>query len=236
MDYQAAYTKLLGLVDLERMRSATRFRKAVQPGEDGSHPRPDGGSPNPDASGPHHWAPKERGARLPCVPPSWVSAGYHTGFYSSPHIHTFRERIRLDGEPVSPDEFASLVERVWPYITWVTEHSGLGVEPPCSRLLRPWPSSISANEADVEVLEVGLGGRLDTTNVIQPPALKACAITSISLDHTSILGNSLESIAREKAGIIKPGTTVVSAPQPQEAMDVIRSAADENGADSGRCG
>ena len=88
-----------------------------------------------------------------------------------------------------------------------------------------------SEKADVEVLEVGLGGRLDTTNVIQPPALKACGITSISLDHTSILGDSLESIANEKAGIIKPGTTVVSAPQSQEAMDVISAVADEKDAE-----
>ncbi len=229
MDYQAAYTKLLGLVDLERMRSATRFRKRYNLAKmEAILDRM--GNPQSRTPALHITGTKGKGSTAALCSSVLVSAGYHTGFYSSPHIHTFRERIRLDGEPVSPDEFASLVERVWPDITWVTEQAALGGATMFEALTAMAFLHFS-ERADVQVLEVGLGGRLDTTNVIQPPALKACAITSISLDHTSILGDSLESIANEKAGIIKPGTTVVSAPQHPEAMGVIRSVADEKEAE-----
>ena len=125
MDYQAAYTKLLGLVDLERMRSATRFRKRYNLAKmEAILDRM--GDPQTRTPALHITGTKGKGSTAALCSSVLVSAGYHTGFYSSPHIHTFRERIRLDGEPVSPDEFASLVERVWPYIEWVTEHSGLG--------------------------------------------------------------------------------------------------------------
>lgn len=229
MDYQSAYTKLLGLVDLERMRSATRFRKRYNLAKmEAILDRM--GDPQTRTPALHITGTKGKGSTSALCSSVLVSAGYHTGFYSSPHIHTFRERIRLDGEPVSPDEFASLVERVWPDVAWVTEHAGLGGATMFEALTAMAFLHFSET-ADVQVLEVGLGGRLDTTNVIQPPTLKACGITSISLDHTSILGDSLESIANEKAGIIKPGTTIVSAPQAQEAMDVIRTVADEKDAE-----
>ncbi len=229
MDYQAAYTKLMGLVDLERMRSAKRFRQRYNLAKmEAILDRM--GNPQDRAPAVHITGTKGKGSTAALCSSVLASSGLHAGMYSSPHIHTFRERIRLDGAPVSPDEFASLVERVWPHLTWVSEHAGLGGVTMFEALTAMAFLHFS-EKAEVQVLEVGLGGRLDTTNVIQPPALKACAITSISLDHVSILGDSLESIAREKAGIIKPGTTVVSAPQPREAMEVIRCAASEKGAE-----
>ncbi len=147
--------------------------------------------------------------------------GYSTGLYTSPHLHTFRERIRLNGVPVSEDEFATLVEEVWP----VMEKVSGGGETNRVTLFEFLTAMAFVHFRNVgasfQVVEVGLGGRLDATNLVTP---QVCAITSLSLDHTAILGDTLGRIAAEKAGIIKPGSVVVCAPQKPEAMDVIREA------------
>ncbi len=141
------------------------------------------------------------------------AAGYRTGLYTSPHLHTFRERIQVDGQLISEREVSALAERLQP-VTAVS---------PGVTTFEVMTAMAFQHFADrgveVAVVEVGLGGRLDATNVIVP---LTSVITSLSLDHTAILGRTLPEIAREKAGIIKPQVPVVSAPQPPDALAVIR--------------
>ncbi len=146
------------------------------------------------------------------------SAGWRTGLYTSPHLHTIRERIQVDGANLSREAFAAAVSRVaeaMPGIEGITSFEALTAAA---------FTAFAAEGVDTAVIEVGLGGRLDATNVIAP---YVSVITSISKDHTAILGDSLAAIAGEKAGIIKPGIPVVSAAQDPEAARVIRARAKE---------
>jgi len=145
-------------------------------------------------------------------------SGHRTGLYTSPHLHNLRERIRLDGSSISKEEFAALVTEAQPYFEATNEDSA------CRQLTFFEALTVLAfvyfrnKRADFQVLEAGLGGRLDATNVAKP---EVCVITPISLEHTQVLGHSLEKIAYEKAGIVKPGSVVVDSPQPAEVMAVI---------------
>lgn len=153
-------------------------------------------------------------------------AGYHTGFYSSPHLHTFRERIQIDGECISRKEVIAGVERlraVAPQVPEITTFE-LITALAFDHFARCAGTASSAEReapcpAEWAVLEVGMGGRLDATNVVTP---EVSVITSISYDHMLYLGDTLAEIAGEKAGIIKPGVPVVSAPQPEEALQAIQ--------------
>ena len=144
------------------------------------------------------------------------AAGLRTGLYSSPHLQDFRERFRIDNLLIDEDTFAALVDEMRPTLesipdlTWFEVTTGLAF------------LYFARQNVDVAVIEVGLGGRLDATNVITP---LVSVITSLSFDHTHLLGNSLADIAREKGGIIKSGVPVVSAPQPPEALDVLETLA-----------
>jgi dihydrofolate synthase/folylpolyglutamate synthase len=126
-------------------------------------------------------------------------AGYKTGLYTSPHLLDFRERIRVNGNPVSREFVVDFVDRHKAFFE--------SVQPSFFELTTGMAFAYFAEqEVDVAVIEVGLGGRLDCTNVITPVL---SIITNISFDHTQLLGNTLEAIAREKAGIIKPDVPVV---------------------------
>jgi dihydrofolate synthase/folylpolyglutamate synthase len=149
------------------------------------------------------------------------AAGYRTGLYTSPHLHTFRERIRLDGDMISEAEVVRLVQQVRPLADRI---AGITTFEVMTAMALAW---FAQNEADWVVLEVGLGGRLDATNVVVPAV---AVITPISLDHMAILGDTLALIAAEKAGIVKPGVPVVSAPQPAEALQVIEDTCARRGA------
>lgn len=146
------------------------------------------------------------------------ASGLRTGLYSSPHLQDYRERFRIDNMLISPDEFTRLVNMLRsviediPGITWFEATTALAF------------LYFAEHDIDVAVIEVGLGGRLDATNVVSP---LVSVITSLSYDHTYLLGDSLALIAREKGGIIKPRIPVVSAPQPAEALDVLAAIADE---------
>lgn len=145
-------------------------------------------------------------------------AGYKTGHYISPHLHSFRERIQVRGELMTEERLIALVNKLQPYFE-TTE--GLTAFELITTL-----AFVAFAEANVEaaVLEVGLGGRLDATNAVDPAV---AVITSISYDHTQILGNTLTLIAREKGGIIRPGALVISAPQVDEAMRAIEEICQE---------
>ena len=155
-----------------------------------------------------------------------TQAGYRTGLYLSPHVCDFRERIQLGGEMIPRAELVPAAERVFSEANkmlaggkQVTEFELITA----IAMLWFWEKN-----CDVAVLEVGMGGRFDATNVIENPFVSV--IASISLDHTEILGDTLAKIAREKCGIIKSGCPVVCSPdEPPEALEVIRRTARERG-------
>jgi dihydrofolate synthase/folylpolyglutamate synthase len=153
------------------------------------------------------------------------AAGYTPGLFTSPHLHTFRERIRVEDQPIPEEEFAGLVEELWPTMNAVAQ-SGHGRVTVFELLLAMAFHCFRSRRVGAQVVEVGLGGRLDSTNLVQP---LACGITSLGLDHTEVLGDTLEEIAGEKAGIIKPGVPVVCAPQQPEALAVVREVCNRQG-------
>ncbi len=149
------------------------------------------------------------------------AAGYRTGLYTSPHLHTVRERVRLQGNPLSLTDFVAFLDNLKP---WVDGDPQLTVFDILTALAFV---AFAQGNVEVAVVEVGLGGRLDSTNVVAP---SLCMVTRLGLDHTAILGPTLRHIAYEKAGIFKPGVPVVSAPQASEALDVLRQVAADRGA------
>jgi dihydrofolate synthase / folylpolyglutamate synthase len=162
---------------------------------------------------------KGKGSTAAMIASIAQAAGLRAGLYTSPHLCSIRERIRVDGEMISEEVFAALVFELMPHL----EAAGMaGV-----RRYRTFFEILTAMalvhfqrmHVDLAVLEVGLGGRLDATNVTTP---LASVITSISFDHTEVLGDTIPKIAREKAGIIKPYGLAVVAPQQPEALTVIR--------------
>lgn len=154
-----------------------------------------------------------------------------TGRFTSPHLSRVTERISIDGEPVGDETFVRVWDEIKPYLDIVDGELLVAGQPrltyfECVTVLA---FAIFADEpVDVAVLEVGLGGITDATNVGDG---QVAVITPISLDHTDLLGDTLEDIAREKAGIIKPGGFLVSAAQPAEAAQVLLEAAREAGVD-----
>jgi dihydrofolate synthase/folylpolyglutamate synthase len=143
--------------------------------------------------------------------------GMRTGRHTSPHLEHVTERICVDGEPLSAERFAALYDEVAPYAELVDGRHTERVT--FFELLTAMSFAAFADApVDVGVVEVGLGGRWDATNVISAPV---AVVTPISLDHVGILGSTIEEIAREKAGLIHPGATVISAPQPESAGLVL---------------
>jgi dihydrofolate synthase/folylpolyglutamate synthase len=146
------------------------------------------------------------------------AAGYQTGLYTSPHLLDYCERIQINDEAVSHAELVELVEQVKPAVAKIPKLTTFEITTAIAFLY------FARQKVDAAVIEVGLGGRLDATNVVMP---KVSVITSLSYDHMAVLGNTLALIAGEKAGIIKPGVPVVSAPQKDEALEVLVRIADE---------
>ena len=154
-------------------------------------------------------------------------AGYRTGLFTSPYIMQFHERIRVDGENISDASLLQATLRVRSAAAEVEQR--LGEHPTEFELMTAVALLHFASQGcQLVVLEVGLGGRLDSTNVIQNP--QVCVITRLGLDHTAVLGSTLAQIAAEKAGIVKPGCPVASYPQPLEAAQVIEDACGTAGA------
>lgn len=150
-----------------------------------------------------------------------TAGGYTTGLYTSPHLHTWRERIRVGGNLISETELAALVTEISPHIEAVNRKAAYGRLTTFEILTVLAFAHFARKKAGFQVLEVGMGGRFDATNVINPEVV---VITPVSLDHTEVLGDSLAEIAAEKAGVIKPGSVVVTAPQDTEADRVIEQA------------
>jgi dihydrofolate synthase / folylpolyglutamate synthase len=160
------------------------------------------------------------------------AAGYRTGVFSSPHLERIEERFAVEGMACSAEELINLVDRLRPVCRAMDEEDAASSEPSGGPTYFEVTTAMALvhfveRQVDVAILEVGLGGRLDATNVCLP---MVSVITSISFDHTQQLGNSLALIAREKAGIIKPGVPVVSGVTELEAQRVIADVAHEHGA------
>ena len=151
-----------------------------------------------------------------------AEAGFKTGLFTSPYVETFHERIRVNGRNISDEDLTAATLRVRECAEAMEAEGG---EHPTEFELMTAVALVHFAHVgcDIVVLEVGLGGRLDSTNVIAAP--EGAAIVSIALDHTNLLGNTLAEIAHEKAGIVKKGSTVVSWPQEPSAMEVVEDAA-----------
>src|SRR5579862_292504 len=149
------------------------------------------------------------------------ASGVRTGLYTSPHLVRINERIRINSDQISDDDFALLHGVVARTAERLVEEGELPWHPSFFEMLTAIAFEYFAqNKVDMAVLEVGMGGRLDATNVVEP---RVSVITDISLDHQKFLGNTVTEIAQEKAGIIRPGGVVVTLPQQPQANDVIGS-------------
>ena len=156
------------------------------------------------------------------------ASGVQTALYTSPHLVRMNERIRVNGREISDEDFAELHAKVDRAAQKLVEKRELPWHPSFFEMMTAIAFSHFANErVDLAVLEVGMGGRLDATNVVDP---RVSVITDISLDHQKYLGDTVREIAREKVGIIRPGGAVVTLPQQPEANDVIGNTILELGA------
>jgi dihydrofolate synthase/folylpolyglutamate synthase len=156
------------------------------------------------------------------------AAGYHTALYTSPHLVRLNERIRINGEQIADQDFAAMHDRVEEIANRLVAAEQLPWHPSFFEMLTAIAFEYFARaKVEIAVLEVGMGGRLDATNVVEP---LISVITDISLDHQKFLGNTIAEIAGEKAGIIHPNGVVVTLPQHPAANDVIGNAVLERGA------
>ena len=226
MDYQAALEYILSFTDYERspavLYSPANFdlRRMEELLERL-------GNPHLRARAVHVAGTKGKGSTAAMIASALGAAGYGTGLYTSPHLHTFRERINIAGKDIAEGEFSALVERLKPEVEAVNLSHAYGELTTFEILTALAFTYFGDARVDFQVLETGLGGRLDATNVV--PA-EVAVITSISFDHAEVLGDSLDKIAGEKAGIIKPGSVVVVSPQQEEAEMVIAKVCGEKGA------
>ncbi len=174
---------------------------------------------------------KGKGSTSAMIAAALQAAGYRTGLFTSPHLERVEERIAIDGQPCTPDEFAALVAAVQPAVEVLDREANAAASgdhgPTYFEIITAMALLYFVRRGvQAAVLEVGLGGRLDSTNVCRP---LVSVITSISFDHVQQLGDTLESIAREKAGIIKPGVPVVSGVTAEEPRAAIRHIARDYG-------
>ncbi len=224
MDYRESIAQLLTLVDHERNLVTGPRQKAIYDLTRMEALLGRLGSPQNQVPAVHIAGTKGKGSTAALCDAALHAAGLSTGFYSSPHLHTFRERIRRNSEPISQGEFAALVEGLWPFHEEFKRDPAIGPLTLFEFLTGMAFQCFAENRTDVQIVEVGLGGKLDATNALDAGV---CVITSISLDHMAILGDTIGEIAADKAGIIKPGSTVVIAPQTPEALSPILAACQE---------
>lgn len=223
--YQEALDNLYDLIDFERKRmdrymasklDATRPQRLLR----------FLGEPQERFPSIHIAGTKGKGSVAAICAASLRAAGLRVGLYTSPHVREFRERIRIltpedaDGR-ISKADFVALMQEMEPAIDRFPDLTWFEVVTAVAFLY------FARRQVDVAVIEVGLGGRLDATNVIRP---LVSVITSLSLDHTDLLGDTLPEIAAEKGGIIKQGVPLVTAPQPPEALQVLAEIAEERSA------
>ena len=219
-EYQAAVFKLLSLADFER-------KSRVNDPPDFHLKRIERllgylGNPHHGQNYVHVAGSKGKGSTSAMIAWSLAAGGHTTGLFTSPSIHRITERFRINGEPIPEHDFTQLVEDLWPAIERVTADGDIGIVSVFEMETAMAFCYFKNSNADISVIEVGLGGRLDSTNIITP---LVSVITPISLDHVAILGDTIELIAGEKAGIIKHGVPVISSTQTPEALNVIKATA-----------
>ncbi len=225
--YEAAHDFLLARIDFERMLSIPygqgdfwldRMRELAERL----------GNPQEQLRIVHVAGTKGKGSTAATIAAILTASGRRTGLYSSPHLERLEERISVDGQPCPPADLVGLVERVRPAVEAMDRGAGPGAHGPTYFEILTALALLHfvARAVDVAVLEVGLGGRLDSTNICSPAV---AVITSISYDHTRQLGSTLAAIAGEKAGIIKPGVAVVSGVVEAEPRAVIARTVAEQG-------
>ncbi len=219
MDYASALHYVLSFTNLAFMRHIPYSERTVNL-ERIEHLMRALGNPHTRFAAVHVAGSKGKGSTAAAIAAALRHAGLRPGLYTSPHLHTFRERIQVDGHLIPPERWAAIVERLQSLV------DTLPVRPHTFDLLTAIAFQYFAEEnVPLAVVEVGLGGRLDSTNIVRPAV---CAITTLDLEHTTILGPTLRHIAREKGGIIKPHVPVIVAPQPPEAIEVLETMADDH--------
>ena len=213
--YRAALVWLDSLIDYERMArvaykqnnfNLARMRRLLS----------GLGNPHRDMRTIHIAGTKGKGSTATMLAHMLHHSGYKVGLYLSPHLLTVRERISINGKIISEPRFSRAARRVAACVSASNEPTYFEV------LTAIAFTHFAEEKVQVGIIETGLGGRLDSTNVISP---EVCGMTSISYDHTGQLGSSLSDIAAEKAGIFKAGVPVISAPQVPEVKKVLREAA-----------
>ncbi len=223
-DYPAALEFLLGRIDYERtavipyrsrqfkLDRMLRFLAAVE-------------NPHHHLRAVHLAGTKGKGSTASMIAAVCRAAGYRTGLYTSPHLVSIEERMVVDGQACSPSELVDLVDQVRHAVAEMDREASAGLDDPQGLTYFEITTAMAmlhfaSRRVDIAVLEVGLGGRLDSTNVCRP---EVTAITSISFDHMRQLGSTLAAIASEKAGIVKPGVPMISGVVESEPRDVIRA-------------
>ncbi len=159
-----------------------------------------------------------KGSTSAMIASALCASGLRTGLYTSPHLVEPTERIQVDGQPITAAEFAEAFDTVHQAAERLLAEERIDAHPSYFETVTAMALVVFRARCQISVMEVGLGGRLDATNIITP---ELCVITPIAFDHEAFLGNTLQSIAAEKAGILKPGVPVVVAPQSPEAQSVI---------------
>lgn len=171
---------------------------------------------------------KGKGSTCAMVERILRQAGYKTGLFTSPHLISPCERFRINGKPISEQLFLKHFNAVWDGLERTADQSG--EYPPMAWFFRFLTlmalHTFAEEQVDVVILEVGIGGRLDATNVVPKPVV--CGVTTLDLDHTQILGNTLDKIAYAKGGIFKKGVPAFTSAQPPLAMDMLHKCAEES--------
>lgn len=229
MEYREAIEYLLSLSDMERGYQASANPTMSLASVRSLLSRL--GDPHLGRPTVHVTGSKGKGSTAAMVEGILRQAGYRTALYTSPHLHSFTERIAVCGEPVSPGEFAAGMQAILPAVE--DERAGVHGDVSTFGVLTAlffWLVRAQVPRVEWQVVEVGLGGTFDATNVFE--ATDVAVITPISLEHTQILGSTTTEISRDKAGIIKPGTTAVVARQRDPAvLEVIRERCEAVGAE-----
>lgn len=221
---------LEGLIDFEKQRSPARSKFSL----DAIRALLDRmGAPERDLSVLHIAGSKGKGSTALFAESLLCAAGARVGVFTSPHLERWTERFRIEGEEVAPERLAAAVARLRPHVEALRDAGGDTVPTFFDATTAIALALFREASVDHAILEVGLGGRLDSTNAISPAV---CCITSIELEHTEILGNDLASIAGEKAGIMKPRVPTVCGALAPEALAVLERRATELGCPLTRLG
>lgn len=228
--YQAALDRLLDRINYERISSTAYTQRSFKL-ERMVELLERLGRPDAALAIVHVAGTKGKGSVSAMVAAGLRAAGYRTGLFSSPHLERLEERFAIDGSSCTAEQLVQLVHRVMAVVAEMDQEAlerGRGENGPTYFEVTTAMAlcHFAEQRAEAVVLEVGLGGRLDSTNVCHS---RVSVITSISFDHEQLLGNTLAAIAAEKAGIIKPGVPVISGVTADEARDVIRGKAAEQG-------